>query len=226
MLTVIRKRFLLLNLALPFIVPKDAPAKVKKHKRSETTAIFLTGTAYFLLRNPESLKKLMLEVRSSFNSVDDITGDSPNALPYLRSVLEEGIRIFPPVSLGLPRTSSGATVDAQFIPPGVVVSVPPWVTQRDSRYWKEPESFRQERWPENKGQTAKEAFQPFSLGPRACIGINLAYLEMRVTPAKLVWMYDWELVNQDLDFLEEVRVYFMWLKPALFVRFHPRVTAS
>lgn len=273
MLTGIRKRFPLLNLALPFIIPRDAPAKVKKHKSltdekvlkrielrnslqrddffahllksndisedemksqamtltgagSETTATFLTGTTYFLLQSPESLNKLTLEVRSSFNSVDDITGDNTNALPYLRAVLEEGLRIFPPVSFGLPRISPGATVDGQYVPPGVVVSVAPWVTHHDSRYWEEPEHFKPERWLENEVGASKLAFQPFSLGPRACIGINLAYLEMRVILAKLVWMYDWELVNQDLDFLNEVRLYFMWEMPALFVRFHPRVDTS
>ncbi|KAH7131049.1 cytochrome P450 ClCP1 [Dactylonectria macrodidyma] len=188
---------------------------------SETTETSLTAITYFLLRNPKAFKPLALEVRSSFDSVDNITRDDTNALPYLRAVLEEGLRIFPPASFGLPRISPGTMVDGLFIPLGVVVSVPPSVTHRDPQYREEPESFKPERWLLNEVGASKGAFQPFSLGPCACIGVNLACLEMRIILVKLVWMYDWELVNQDLNFLNEVRLYFIWEKPSVFVRFHP-----
>lgn len=45
----------------------------------------------------------------------------------------------------------------------------------------------------------KEASKPFSLRPRACLGINLAYMEMRVALARLVWKFDLELVNKEVN---------------------------
>ena len=66
----------------------------------------------------------------------------------------------------------------------------------------------------------KEASKPFELGPRACLGINLAYLEMRIILAKLVWSFEWELV-EDIDWEEETRMYLLWKKPELRVRFRP-----
>lgn len=84
--------------------------------------------------------------------------------------------------------------------------------------------FRPERWLEGGSQDVKEASQPFSLGPRACLGINLAYLEMRIILAKMVFTYDWELVNKDLDFLQEAKLYLLWKKPARMVKFHPRAS--
>jgi cytochrome P450 len=82
--------------------------------------------------------------------------------------------------------------------------------------------FKPERWIDSTSQDVREASQPFSLGPRSCLGINLAYLEMRIILAKMVFEFDWELVNKDLDFLKETRLYLLWKKPAVVVRFHER----
>uniref|UniRef100_A0A0D2YKQ6 Uncharacterized protein n=1 Tax=Fusarium oxysporum (strain Fo5176) TaxID=660025 RepID=A0A0D2YKQ6_FUSOF len=86
-------------------------AKILLLDGSETTATFLAGVTYLLLKSPTALSKLQCEVRSSFASLDEIRGDSLNQLPYLRAAIEEGLRLFPPVPLGLPRTCPGAMID-------------------------------------------------------------------------------------------------------------------
>ncbi|RSM01226.1 hypothetical protein CEP52_008654 [Fusarium oligoseptatum] len=53
-------------------------------------------------------------------------------------------------------------------------------------------------------------------------GINLAYLEARIVLAYMIYAYDWELVNKDLEWFKEVKLWTLWEKPELYVRFHPR----
>lgn len=88
---------------------------------SETTATMLSGTTYALLKNPDVLKKLCEEVRGAFKSSDEITFERVNHLPYLLAVLNEGLRMYPPVPTGFPRKvpDGGETVSGHFVPDNV-----------------------------------------------------------------------------------------------------------
>lgn len=88
---------------------------------SETTATALAGATYYLLRNPEILKKLQEEVRTTFAHYEDITAASTVSLQYLTAVALETMRIYPPLPFALPRVvpEGGDTVDGHFIPAGV-----------------------------------------------------------------------------------------------------------
>ncbi|KAG8157364.1 hypothetical protein KVR01_012748 [Diaporthe batatas] len=267
----LRRRLPILNLILPFVLPKNGIAKFKQHNKlsremavnrvkqgdtgradffshllrrgggesiselqlqsqasilivagSETTSSFLAATCYLLLKNPDTLAHLTREVRSKFPLVESIRADALAELPYLNSIIEEGLRMAPPEAFGLPRFSPGAVVDGHYVPAGVTVSVESYPITRDPRYWKDPDSFKPERWIGDGFGDVKEASRPFSLGPRACLGINLAYMEMRLTLAKMAWTYDWELVDRDMDWFEGSRLYLFWKRPQLQVRFHPR----
>ncbi|KAF5988538.1 isotrichodermin c-15 hydroxylase [Fusarium bulbicola] len=197
-------------------------AKVLMLAGSETTATFLTGVTYLLLKNPDTLASLQDEVRSSFSSSEEITGDSTNGMPYLNSVIEEGLRLFPPAPFGLPRVCPGAEINGVFIPKGTVVSVDTYSVSHDERNFPEPDRFKPGRWMDGGRKVNKDASRPFSLGPRGCLSINLAYLESRITLASLVYAYDWELINKDTEWLSQVTFKTVWKKPPLMVRFHPR----
>ena len=88
---------------------------------SETTATLLSGVTYYLLTNPEAMRKLTAEIRSSFKSEEDIDFMSVSTLPYLLACLDEALRMYPPVPLGLPRVvpKGGATVSGHFVPEDV-----------------------------------------------------------------------------------------------------------
>lgn len=190
---------------------------------SETTATSLSGLTYFLLKNPDCLSKLNEEVRGAYSSIDEITGDSTATLPYLQGCIEEGLRLFPPAPFRLPRDSPGAVIDGHYVPEGTIVGIEVYSMHTDSRYWKDPEAFRPERWIGDGFGDDKRAFQPFSSGPRACLGINLAYLELRIAVAKLVWTFDLEMVSQIDDWIAACGNYLLWRKADLLVKFHPRV---
>lgn len=68
----------------------------------------------------------------------------------------------------------------------------------------------------------REAFQPFSVGPRNCIGRNLAYHEMRLILAKVLWNFDLKLTEESQDWAESQRTFALWEKPPLMVETRER----
>jgi cytochrome P450 len=88
-----------------------------------------------------------------------------------------------------------------------------------------PYEFHAERWLEDKRFVSdnRKARQPFSAGPRNCIGKNLAYAEMRLLLASLLWHFDLELAEESKDWMERNQIYVLWLKPELKVKLTPRI---
>lgn len=88
---------------------------------SETTATLLSGATYFLLRSPHAFSKLKEEVRGAFKSDAEVTLEACNQLVYLQACLNEALRLYPPVPVGLPRIidAPGDTIDGNFVPRGV-----------------------------------------------------------------------------------------------------------
>jgi cytochrome P450 len=205
---------------------------------SETTATALSCITYYLLKDPTLAKKLQDEIRSSFTSYDEINSASTAKLPYLNAVCNEGMRIYPPLAFALPRVvpSTGGVVDGRTLPPGVMsfnssllidianprlkvtVSTNPVAACLDSSNFSDPFSFKPERWLEPNGHDNLDASQPFSTGPRGCLGRSLGWMEMKTTLAKLHFMFDLELAQADFDWHESSRMHTLWQKPALPVR--------
>jgi len=85
---------------------------------SETTATTLSGATYLLLTHPEILDKLNQEVRSSFKSKDEITIASVGKLSYMLAVLNESLRLYPPLTSTLVRVvpPSGGKIAGHYVP--------------------------------------------------------------------------------------------------------------
>ncbi|KAI0902064.1 cytochrome P450 [Annulohypoxylon nitens] len=186
---------------------------------SETTATLLSGAAFLLTTNPDKLAKLTQEVRSSFKSEEEITLTSVNSLSYMLACLNEAFRMYPPVASDLPRVvpKGGATIAGRFVAEGNVVSVWQWAINRSTELWTDPEKYVPERWmgdPKYQND-AFDAMQPFSFGPRNCIGRNLAYAEMRLILAKIIYNFDMTISNDSLRWLEDQKTYILWDKPSL-----------
>lgn len=94
---------------------------------SETTATLLSGVTYWLLRTPEALAKATKEVREAFATEEEITfKEAGNRLPYMLACLTEGLRIFPPIPLGLARVTNpgpDTPIAGYEVPPMVVTPV-------------------------------------------------------------------------------------------------------
>lgn len=143
---------------------------------SETTATLLSGATYLLLQHPRVLETLTREIRSSFQAENDINFQNVAQLPYLHAVLEESLRLYPPVPSTFPRRtpSPGEMVCGRFVPEKTSVGVHQWATYRSERNFRDAESFIPERWLDGAdarfADDDKKAFQPFSFGPRNCLG--------------------------------------------------------
>ncbi|ROV94286.1 hypothetical protein VMCG_08645 [Cytospora schulzeri] len=186
---------------------------------SETTATALSGATYLLCANPDTLAKLTEEVRSVFSSEDEITLLSMQKLKYMLAVLDESLRMFPPVPVSLPRAvhQGGDVFCDTFLPEKTIVHIWQYPTYRSPKNFALPDSFIPERWLGDPrfADDRKEALQPFSHGPRNCLGKNLAYAEMRLILARIIWNFDMKLANRDEKWIDNNEVYTTWEKKPL-----------
>lgn len=161
---------------------------------TETTATALSGTTYYLLINPEYLKRVTDEVRSTFSTLEDLDLDVLSSLTYLNAVLQEGLRMVPPVPISLPRVVSGggAYIAGQWIPGGTVVGVHHLATYRQEGSFNRPFEFHPQRWlgsPEFKNDRL-DAVKPFLTGPMNCIGKVLSSFPALKAKALMLILYD------------------------------------
>ncbi|CZR68230.1 related to cytochrome P450 CYP3/CYP5/CYP6/CYP9 subfamilies [Phialocephala subalpina] len=196
---------------------------------SETTATLLSGVTYYLLANPQVLSKLTAEIRGEFRNESDITMISVNRLNYELAVLNEALRIYPASAGSLPRVTppEGCTIAGRFVPGNTSVAVNHWSAYHSRSNFKRPYDFIPERWTgdaEFKDDNRK-VLQPFSVGPRNCIGRNLAYTEMRVILAKMIWNFDMELCEESREWNKGQKVFLVYDKPPLMVKLKPVVRA-
>ncbi|KAF6229935.1 hypothetical protein HO133_004272 [Letharia lupina] len=195
---------------------------------SETTATLLSGVTFQLLKNPDVLHKLVAEIRSTFAHSHEITMVSVNNLKYQLAVLDEALRIMPPVATALVRlvpSGAGEVVGGHFVPGGTRVGIPPWAASRSPLNFRDSESFVPERWLGDVRYAGdrREASQPFNIGPRGCIGRNLAYAEMRIILARVLFEFDLELMESSNSWLEDLKNFTLWQKDPLMVRLRPVV---
>ncbi|KAJ3895324.1 cytochrome P450 monooxygenase [Lentinula edodes] len=172
---------------------------------SDTTSNSTCAILYYLSRTPYTQAKLHAEldkavpdIESLPLTVDDVKADK---LPYLDACINEGLRIHSTSALGLPRLvpKGGMTVEGVTFPEGTVLSVPSYTIHRDTEVWgDDTEDFRPERWlglDGDRKELINKTFNPFSVGPRACVGRNLAFLELQVIVGSLV--RSWEFVLEE-----------------------------
>ncbi|KAL7629562.1 hypothetical protein AAE478_001083 [Parahypoxylon ruwenzoriense] len=192
---------------------------------SETTATLLSGAVFLLTTHPDKLKRLTEEVRTAFNNDDEITLTSVSRLTYMLACLNEALRHYPPVPTGLPRVSpkGGVFILGKHIPENTVVAVWQYAINHDPKFWTKPYTFAPERFigdPAFKDDKL-DAMQPFSIGPRNCIGRNLAYAEMRLILARIIYNFDMSIAEDSLDWMDKQQAYTLWHKPALNIHMKP-----
>jgi len=186
---------------------------------SETSAALLSGLTYYLCRTREVYKKLKDEVRGRFKTTDEITSQRAT-FPYLTAVIQEALRIYPPSPIAAPRITpkAGGMVAGVFVPGGTTVGVNMWSVTHNPNNFKDPYVFRPERWLDPNCTDNLSASQPFLLGPRACMGQNMAWMELRILIAKLVFLFDFELADDELDWDRDCACFRLWQRPDLWTK--------
>lgn len=145
----------------------------------ETTANALTWSWHLLARHAEAEARLHAEVDTLEGCVPTVS--DLQRLPYARMVVEEAMRLYPPVWITHRQAIGDDQIGGFRIPAGRIVVVAPWVTHRRPDIWPDPEAFNPERFsPERAAERPRGAYIPFSLGPRQCIGMGFALTEAQL----------------------------------------------
>ncbi|MCJ1247172.1 hypothetical protein MMC30_004384 [Trapelia coarctata] len=188
----------------------------------ETSSGLLAGATYLLLSNPAAHQKVLQEVRGAFKTKADINVAEITKLPYFEAVLKESFRMYPPAIFGQPRRTyaAGETVAGHWIPQNTGIQLNHYAASYSTSNFKDPESFVPERWlgEERYRDDRREALQPFSIGARNCIGRHLAYAEIRLLFASLLWSFDLELdEGTDVEWMRQ-KGWMVWHTKPLFVK--------
>ncbi|XP_063772981.1 cytochrome P450 3A9-like isoform X2 [Pseudophryne corroboree] len=153
----------------------------------ETTSATLTYLFYNLATHPDVQQRLQEEVDSFLPDKTSPTYEILKKMEYLDMVIQETLRMYPPVGR-LERVSKQTVeISGVTIPKGVVCMIPVYVLHHDSEYWPDPQEFHPERFSkENRENHAPYTFLPFGDGPRNCIGMRFAMLSMKVVISALL----------------------------------------
>ncbi|KAL2075965.1 hypothetical protein VTL71DRAFT_908 [Oculimacula yallundae] len=175
---------------------------------SETTAISLSAVFYYLLKNPDCMKKLYQELDEKAreghfkdNIQGVVTWSESQALPYMDACIKEAFRMHPAPGLPMERVvpAAGAEIAGHFIKGGTIVGISAWVIHRNRDiFGEDADVFRPERWLVDEsavgGKEAEEKrikeitgmMLQFGAGARTCIGKNISLLEIyKVVPSLL-----------------------------------------
>lgn len=155
------------------------------------TAMSLTYLLYELARNPDVMKKIRDEIKEKIHSDKDMTYDELKNMTYLDNVIKEGMRLYPVA----PFTTRLCTKDYTLpnglkIATGSSILLPISSLQKDPAYFPDPLSFNPDRF---ETSPLPGTYFPFGEGPRMCIGMRFAQLEMKYAIAKLLKSYDFKL---------------------------------
>lgn len=198
---------------------------------SETSATLLCGLIYGLLTTPEAYQKLANEIRSAYRNPSEITAASTNKLEYLSMCLSEAPRMLPPLPGNLRRITppGGWTVAGWDVPGNTLVAVDALPAWRSASNFHDPERFAPERWsadpPAEFANDKLKVVQVFSVGPRNCIGKNLALMEAKMILTNLFYNFDIVIMPECANYIHDLKVWGFWKREKFMVKLTP-VTAS
>ncbi len=153
----------------------------------ETSASALAWALYLLATHPDVQAKVAAEAET--------LGDTPDfsaatRLKFTRDVFREVLRLYPPVPMMVRENTCPETLRDRSVAPGAQIVLSPWHLHRHERLWPNPDDFNPDRWQTDAGrQCGREAFIPFSSGPRVCTGAGFAMVEGPLLLAMLARAY-------------------------------------
>jgi cytochrome P450 len=185
----------------------------------DSTSAALAWTGYFIARHADVQERLRAEVEAVLGGRAATFDDLPR-LPFAEAVVKESLRLCPPTAALFTRQ---ALVEVDLggyrLAPGSLVSMSPYVTQRDPRWFPEPERFDPDRFAPGRVESIPEyAFIPFGAGPHVCIGNSFAMMEITLVVATVAQRFQLELTPGQENVVPELKVSLRpkggaWVKP-------------
>lgn len=152
----------------------------------ETAASALAWALYLLAESPEWQDRLAQEAQASL--APDFA--AMRNLPLARSVFKEALRLYPPVAMTVRECARPETLRDRKAAKGAQIVLSPWHLHRHERLWDNPDAFDPGRWDTDNGKACqRDAYIPFSAGPRACPGAGFAMIEGPLILSSLLRAY-------------------------------------
>jgi cytochrome P450 len=160
----------------------------------ETTAQMLSWTWYALSENQAAEARLYQELCAVLDQ-RPLRPPDLGQLPYLRAVMNEVLRLYPPAYIMARETIEPCQLGGYEFAPGTTILFSQWVSHRDPRFFDDPDAFRPERWLDGlEDRLPPGAYYPFGAGPRRCIGEGFALLEAATVISTLARRFSFRLL--------------------------------
>ncbi|XP_073242641.1 cytochrome P450 3A2-like [Porites lutea] len=190
----------------------------------ETTGNTLTSIAYYLATHPDIQDRLIREIDEVLAS----SGDKPlydivQGAVYVDQVISEALRLSGPAFLLLRECAEETVIKGVRFPKGVGVNIPTYVLHHDPEVWDKPQEFNPDNFsPESKQKRDPYSYLPFGTGPRQCIGMRLALLEIKQGLFKIMQRFKFERAPETVPVLEHRAVLIMAPKGKIYVKIKAR----
>ncbi|KAJ8019995.1 Cytochrome P450 3A11 [Holothuria leucospilota] len=164
----------------------------------ETTAAALCMTSYLLATHKEEQEKLIQEIDKFTPRKEDLTYENLSKMEHLDCLIREALRFYPPVSItDRVNDKEDIVVKGITIPKGFAIFVPIYAIHHDPDVWDEPEEFRPERFSkENRSKIRALSWLPFGDGPRMCLGMRLALMEIKFALVRVLQEFQFETCSE------------------------------
>ncbi|KAK6146362.1 hypothetical protein DH2020_020231 [Rehmannia glutinosa] len=163
---------------------------------TDTSAASTVWNMTALMKAPKVMQKVQAEIRNLIGKKGKVDEDDLPNLPYLKAVINETFRLYPPAPMLVPReTIEKCTLDGYEIQPKTVVYVNAWAVARDPEYWENPHEFLPERFLNTNIEVKGQDYGviPFGSGRRICPGMSMGLANVELTLANLLYSFDWEM---------------------------------
>jgi cytochrome P450 len=154
----------------------------------ETTANAITWTLFLLSQQPELQERAADEAHTALAG-NDRDSSLAGRLPLLRSIVEESLRLYPPVPRFDRQAVTPDRLGSEDVAPGDIVSIWPWLIHRHKSLWENPDAFDHQRFESAKNNRHRFQYLPFGGGPRLCVGARFAMVEALTILAH--WLRQW-----------------------------------
>ncbi len=168
----------------------------------ETSANTLNWVWYLIAKHPGVEANIIAEAREKLPNVSALSAESLAEMQYTQQVLEEALRLYPPVWLYTRHSHELDELDDFDVTSGTDIYLSPFILHRTEHYWADAESFDPDRFAPSDKPKNDRPYYPFSLGPRRCLGEYFSFLEMKVHLGLLLPRFRMQLVDQSEPELE------------------------
>ena len=157
----------------------------------ETLGTCLTWVWYLISQNPLARTKLQDELQNVLNGRLPGLDDLPN-LPYTKAVIQEAMRLYPPVWITVRKSIKEDMIDGFYLPENASLMFCNYAIHRHPTYWEQPDEFIPERFLTTKPSYSKYTYLPFGGGPRICIARHFAMIQAQLVIASLAQLFNFE----------------------------------